>query len=133
MEGTVKWFNKNKGFGFIQGEDGKDYFIHHTALGQGSFIREGDKVSFEPVETEKGIQAQNVALLQKGSEIKEGKEEKKEEVKEEKEEGKEEKKEGKKRGRKKKEEKKEEVKEEKEEQEELEEETEEKEEEQEEE
>jgi len=68
MEGTVKWFSRDKGFGFIQGEDGKDYFVHHSAL-EGIFIRENDKVSFDPTETDKGVQAQNVKLLQKGSEI----------------------------------------------------------------
>ncbi len=74
MEGTVKWFNNKKGFGFIEGDDGEDYFVHHTALAQGTFIRENDKVSFEPAETDRGKQAKNVALLQKGSEIKRGKE-----------------------------------------------------------
>jgi CspA family cold shock protein len=69
MEGTVKWFNRKKGFGFISGEDGQDYFVHHTALNQGTFIRDNDKVSFDAVETDKGKQAQKVALLQKGSEI----------------------------------------------------------------
>lgn len=58
-----------KGYGFIQGEDGQDYFVHHSAVQQGTFLRENDRVSFEPVETDKGRQAQNVALLQKGSEI----------------------------------------------------------------
>ncbi len=69
MEGTVKWFSRDKGYGFIQGEDEKEYFVHKAALSQGTFIRENDKVSFDPAETERGMQAQNVVLLQKGSEM----------------------------------------------------------------
>lgn len=68
MEGTVKWYNVRKGYGFVKGEDGEDYFVHHTALGRGVFLRENDLVSFEPAETEKGKQAQDVQLLKKGSE-----------------------------------------------------------------
>ena len=63
MEGTVKWFNSRKGFGFIQGEDGQDYFVHHSALPQGTFLKENDKVSFEATETDRGKQAKNVQLL----------------------------------------------------------------------
>ncbi|MBS3172035.1 cold shock domain-containing protein [Candidatus Woesearchaeota archaeon] len=69
MEGSVKWFNVRKGFGFISGEDGQDYFVHFSALKKGTFIRENDRVSFEAVETDKGKQAKEVVLLQKGSEI----------------------------------------------------------------
>lgn len=69
MEGTVKWYNRAKGYGFINGEDGGEYFIHFTAIPKGTFIRENDRVSFEPKDTEKGKQAQNLTLLQKGSEI----------------------------------------------------------------
>ena len=69
MEGTVKWFSRDKGYGFIQGDDEKEYFVHKAALSQGTFIREHDKVSFEAAETERGMQAQNVVLLQKGSEM----------------------------------------------------------------
>jgi len=68
MEGTVKWYNIRKGYGFVKGEDGEDYFLHHTALDKRVFLRENDQVSFEPAETEKGKQALNVQLLQKGSE-----------------------------------------------------------------
>jgi len=67
MEGTVKWYNMRKGYGFIQGEDGNDYFVHFSAL-DGAMLREGDKVSFQAADTEKGKQAQKVKLLQKGSE-----------------------------------------------------------------
>jgi CspA family cold shock protein len=69
MEGTVKWFNRTKGFGFILGEDGNEYFVHSSAIAQGTFIRDNDRVSFEAAESERGKQAQNVTLLQKGSEI----------------------------------------------------------------
>ena len=69
MEGTVKWYNRKKGYGFIKGEDGEDYFVHYSALKQGTFIRDNDLVSFEAADTEKGKQAQNVTLLKKGSEM----------------------------------------------------------------
>lgn len=68
MEGTVKWFNTKKGYGFIAGDDGEEYFVHFTAVPRGTFLRENDRVSFEPAEGERGKQAKNVKLLQKGSE-----------------------------------------------------------------
>lgn len=72
MEGTVKWFNSKKGYGFIQGEDGQEYFVHFSALGKGTFLRENDVVSFEAAENERGKQAKNVVLVSKGSERSEG-------------------------------------------------------------
>lgn len=62
MEGTVKWFNRKKGFGFIKGEDEQDYFVHYTSLPNGVFLNENDRVTFEPAQSERGNQAQNVKL-----------------------------------------------------------------------
>jgi len=62
MEGTVKWFNRKKGFGFIKGEDEQDYFVHYTSLPKGVFLNENDQVTFEPAQSERGNQAQNVML-----------------------------------------------------------------------
>jgi CspA family cold shock protein len=61
-QGTVKWFNNEKGFGFISREGGADVFVHYTAiLGDGyRSLNEGDPVSFEVVEGQKGLQARNV-------------------------------------------------------------------------
>ena len=51
-----------KGYGFIEGDDGKDYFVHYKALPEGTFLNENDRVTFEPAETDRGPQAQNVQL-----------------------------------------------------------------------
>ena len=68
MEGTVKFFNRKKGFGFIQGNDGNDYFVHYTAIPEGVFLRDNDLVSFDTGEGDRGLKAENVQLLTKGSE-----------------------------------------------------------------
>jgi len=62
-QGTVKWFNAEKGFGFIEVENGEDVFVHFSAI-QGSGYRsleEGQRVTFDIVEGPKGLQAANVA------------------------------------------------------------------------
>lgn len=64
-EGTVKWFNETKGYGFIQQDDGKDVFVHHTAIQAKGFrtLAEGERVSFDVVEGQKGPSAQNVVSM----------------------------------------------------------------------
>ena len=64
--GTVKWFNDQKGFGFITREDGeKDCFVHHTAIQADGFrtLTEGQRVEFDVVEGQKGPAAENVVAL----------------------------------------------------------------------
>ncbi|TCD47823.1 cold-shock protein [Chlorobium sp. N1] len=65
VEGTVKWFNEEKGYGFIQQGEGKDVFVHYSAIngsGRRTLI-EGQKVSMEVTQGEKGLQAANVTPL----------------------------------------------------------------------
>lgn len=64
--GTVKWFNSEKGYGFIQREGGKDVFVHYSAIQMDGFknLEEGVKVQFDIVEGEKGPQAANVRLAE---------------------------------------------------------------------
>jgi cold shock protein len=61
MKGTVKFFNEMKGFGFITGEDDKEYFVHQTGLGQGVNLQENDQVNFDVEEGERGPKAVNVS------------------------------------------------------------------------
>jgi CspA family cold shock protein len=63
MKGTIKWYNSRKGYGFIEGEDGKDVFVHRTALPEGIFLDEGDKVEYEIEEGDKGPNAKDIKKL----------------------------------------------------------------------
>jgi|TARA_R100001530_G_scaffold2717_1_gene4388 CspA family cold shock protein len=65
MNGKVKFFNEQKGFGFVEGEDGTDYFIHISQLPPGiNNLDDGQEVSFDTTRTEKGEQAIKVELVQ---------------------------------------------------------------------
>ena len=65
LEGTVKWFNDSKGFGFIEQDNGSDVFVHHTAIQSEGFksLQEGTRVSFDIVDGAKGPAAENVTQL----------------------------------------------------------------------
>jgi len=64
IEGTVKWFNESKGFGFLSHEGGPDVFVHHSEIRTDGFrtLNENDKVRFEITESPKGPRAANVTL-----------------------------------------------------------------------
>ena len=63
--GIVKWFNDKKGFGFIEKEEGGDIFVHHSAISMPGFrtLSEGDRVTFEVEETDRGPAAKNVEKI----------------------------------------------------------------------
>lgn len=62
-QGTVKWFNSRKGYGFISAEDGKDIFVHYASIAGDGYktLNEGDEVNFDVVKGEKGLRAENVS------------------------------------------------------------------------
>jgi CspA family cold shock protein len=64
-EGTVKWFNERKGFGFISQDDGEEVFVHFSSIDMPGFkkLEEGDRVSFEVEQGDRGLQAKNVKKL----------------------------------------------------------------------
>jgi len=65
MNGTVKWFNADKGFGFICGEDGVDVFAHFSQIRAEGFktLEEGQKVAFDVTQGQKGPQAENIMVI----------------------------------------------------------------------
>ena len=64
-QGTVKWFNEQKGFGFVTQDDGPDVFVHYSAIQESGFksLNEGDQVEFEVTQSPKGPQAQAVKKI----------------------------------------------------------------------
>ena len=64
IEGTVKWFNDSKGYGFIEQVNGDDVFVHHSAINGAGFksLQEGDRVTFETEQGQKGLAAVNVTV-----------------------------------------------------------------------
>ena len=65
VKGKVKWFNDAKGYGFITPENGKDVFVHHSAIKGNGFktLEDGQRVEFELVQGQKGLQAKDVVKL----------------------------------------------------------------------
>ncbi|MEW9809526.1 MAG: cold-shock protein [Candidatus Symbiodolus clandestinus] len=64
-EGTVKWFNESKGFGFIKSESGVDVFVHFSAIKSDGFktLKEGQRVTFDQIDDKRGKKAENVEVI----------------------------------------------------------------------
>lgn len=69
MRGIVKWFNNEKGYGFITNEEGQDVFVHYTGIESDGFktLKDGDNVNFNINKVEKGLQAFNVKVIGKNN------------------------------------------------------------------
>lgn len=65
MTGTVKWFNAEKGYGFIKDEEGKDIFVHFSSINSDGYktLEEGQKVTYDLVESDRGPQGKNVTVV----------------------------------------------------------------------
>ena len=68
VKGTVKFFNQNKGFGFITGDDGKEYYVHKSGLKEGIAIEANDRVSFKAAQGDKGPKAEDVEKISQSEE-----------------------------------------------------------------
>ncbi|MDY5233177.1 MAG: cold-shock protein [Faecalicoccus sp.] len=68
--GKVKWFNAEKGYGFITGEDGKDVFVHYSSISAEGFktLDEGQTVTYDIIESDRGKQASNVTVAEDNAE-----------------------------------------------------------------
>jgi CspA family cold shock protein len=64
MKGTVKWFNDRKGYGFIEGEDGNDIFVHRNDIPINTILDENEQVEYEITKTDRGPQAINVKKIE---------------------------------------------------------------------
>ncbi|MFE3845282.1 cold-shock protein [Thermoplasmatota archaeon] len=63
MKGKIKWYNSRKGYGFIEGEDKKDIFVHRDSIPDGTLLNEGDQVEYETEDSDKGPKATNLKKL----------------------------------------------------------------------
>ena len=63
MKGKIKWYNARKGYGFIEGEDKKDIFVHRNSIPDGTYLHEGDQVEYEIENSDKGPEATNLKKL----------------------------------------------------------------------
>jgi CspA family cold shock protein len=65
FEGVVRWFNNAKGYGFLGREDGPDVFVHYSSIQKDGYkgLKEGDKVTFDVIQGDKGAQADNVTVV----------------------------------------------------------------------
>jgi CspA family cold shock protein len=63
QNGTVKFFNKSKRYGFVKGDDGEDYFFHESGLSEGIYVQDNDKVEFKVIDGDRGKKAVEISII----------------------------------------------------------------------